>query len=175
MTNQLKTRIDMTTRPNEIDYKFLSQCIDLAEEALLAGDKPFGSILVDKNGEILSTARNRINTKHAFAHPEYELAEWSLLNMTEDERKSATMYTSGEHCPMCAGAHALAGIGAVVYVASGRQLMEWLSQLGVDAPVANLLPIEEVVRDIEVRGPAEGDLLERIKELHTRSFGKQQL
>jgi tRNA(Arg) A34 adenosine deaminase TadA len=70
---------------------------------------------------------------------------------------------------MCAGAHGMAGIGTVVYAASGRQLNEWLQEFNVSLSPINLLPIEDVVKDIIVRGPAGGELLERIKRLHKKS------
>lgn len=41
------------------DLKFLQRCLSLAEEALYAGDQPFGSILVNANNEIIVEARNR--------------------------------------------------------------------------------------------------------------------
>ncbi len=151
------------------DKHFLALCIDLAEEALKAGDKPFGSIIVDKDNNILAQARNKVNTVNALAHPEYELAEWALNNLTEEKRQESTMYTSGEHCPMCAGAHGMACIGTVVYAASGRQYNEWLKEFNIQLSTINLLPIEDVVKDIIVRGPADGELLERIKSLHQKS------
>lgn len=150
------------------DKHFLALCIDLAEKAVEAGDRPFGSILVDKDNNILAQARNTVNTLNALAHPEYELAEWALNNLTQEQRRDSTMYTSGEHCPMCAGAHGMAGIGTVVYAGSGQQLSEWLKEFGTALPTINLIPIENVVKDIIVRGPAEGELLERIKSLHRR-------
>ena len=52
------------------DKYFLMVCIDLAEEALKAGDSPFGSVLVDKHGDILAQARNKINELNALAHPD---------------------------------------------------------------------------------------------------------
>lgn len=160
----------MDSKLNSADKHFLAKCIDLAEEALHAGDKPFGSILVDKDGEVLATARNRVNTVHALSHPEYELAAWALSNLNEEQRRTSTMYTSGEHCPMCAGAHAWAAIGTVVYAGSGKQLSEWLKEFGAgDSPV-RLLPIETIVKDIVIRGPADGELLKRIKELHRRAW-----
>ena len=70
----------MNRKLTPTDSYFLALCIDLAEEALEAGDKPFGSILVDKNNNILAQARNRVNAVNALAHPEYELAEWALNN-----------------------------------------------------------------------------------------------
>ncbi len=148
------------------DNHFLTLCIDLAEEALKAGDRPFGSVLVDKDNNILSKARNKVNAVNALAHPEYELAEWALNNLTEDQRKESTMYTSGEHCPMCAAANGMAGIGTVVYAASGRQLNQWLEEFDLPLSPINMVPIEDIVKEIIVRGPAEGELLERIKKLH---------
>lgn len=162
----------MNRKLTPTDSHFLALCIDLAEEALEAGDKPFGSILVDKNNNILAQARNRVNAVNALAHPEYELAEWALNNLTPEQRQESTMYTSGEHCPMCAGAHGMAGIGTVVYVGSGRQLNQWIEEFEASSPLINLLPIEDVVKDITVRGPAEGELLERIKNLHRKSHTK---
>lgn len=44
------------------DYYFLSLFIDLVEEALKAGDRPFGSILIDKDGNIL--AQSATNSTH---------------------------------------------------------------------------------------------------------------
>ncbi|NLZ95798.1 MAG: nucleoside deaminase [Bacteroidales bacterium] len=155
---------DITTT----DKHFLSLCIDLAEEALNAADSPFGSVLVDNKGNILAQARNKTNELNALAHPEYELAEWALNNLTREQRQESTMYTSGEHCPMCAGAHGMAEIGTVVYAASGQQLIEWLQQLDASPLFINLIPIENVVKNIVVRGPAKGKLLERIKNLHIK-------
>ncbi|MDD2476135.1 MAG: nucleoside deaminase [Dysgonamonadaceae bacterium] len=151
------------------DKHYLALCIDLAEEALNAGDKPFGFILIDNDGKILAQARNKVNTLHALSHPEYELTAWALKHLTKEERQTSTMYTSGEHCPMCAGAHGMAEIGTVVYAASGRQYTEWLKEFNIKIPLINLLPIEKVIKVITVRGPAKGELLERIKELHKKS------
>lgn len=69
---------------------------------------------------------------------------------------------------MCSAAHGMARIGTVVYAASGRQLTEWLQEFDLPLSPINMIPIEEVVKDIEVRGPANGELLERIKMLHCK-------
>jgi tRNA(Arg) A34 adenosine deaminase TadA len=155
---------DITTT----DKEFLNLCIDLAEESLNAGDSPFGSVLVDNKGDILAQARNKVSASNALAHPEYELANWALNNLTREQRQKSTMYTSGEHCPMCSGAHGMAEIGTIVYAASGQQLIEWLQKLNVSSPLINLIPVENVIKNIIVRDPAKGQLLERIKNLHIR-------
>lgn len=156
----------METNLNESDLQYLERCLELAEEALQAGDSPLGSILVSRDGKILAEARNRIHELNALAHPEFELARWALDNLNLEERKQATMYTSGEHCPICAAAHGWAQIGGVVYLSSASQLGLWRKEMGApDSPI-NFYPIEKIVKDIRVKGPASGRLTERIKDLH---------
>ncbi len=41
----------------------LLRCVELAEEALAAGDAPFGSVLVDAQGKRLREDRNRVNSR----------------------------------------------------------------------------------------------------------------
>lgn len=60
---------------NDTDLKHLEHCLGLAEEALKAGDEPFGSILVNANNEVIAEARNQVNEINNLAHPEIELAQ----------------------------------------------------------------------------------------------------
>ena len=122
----------MTVKDTELTY--LRRCVELAGEALEAGDEPFGSVLVGGDGAVLAEDHNRVASGDRTRHPEFELARWSAARMTAEERAAATVYTSGEHCPMCAAAHAWVGLGRIVYVASSYQLASWLAELGVPAP-----------------------------------------
>lgn len=154
---------------NETDLKFLKRCLELAREAFEAGDEPFGSILVSGDGRILAEERNRVNEINILYHPEIELAKWAIENLTVEERKNAVMYASGEHCPMCAAAHGWAGIGGLVYLSSAKQLFEWRSEVNsTDTPI-RFYPVEEIISNINLKGPAEGDLLNEIKELQLKS------
>ncbi|NUO98809.1 MAG: nucleoside deaminase [Nonomuraea sp.] len=150
---------------NELPY--LHRCVELAAEALEAGDEPFGSVLVSRKGEVLAEDHNRVAGGDRTRHPEFELARWSAANMTPEERAGATVYTSGEHCPMCAAAHAWVGLGRIVYVASSAQLAAWLAELGVPAPPVRTLPVNEVAPDVVVEGPVP-ELAERVHDLHRR-------
>lgn len=40
------------TALNQDDLRHLRRCIELAREALQAGDEPFGSVLVDADGNV---------------------------------------------------------------------------------------------------------------------------
>ncbi|KAF3025712.1 hypothetical protein E8E14_014217 [Neopestalotiopsis sp. 37M] len=158
-----------TTVVSAHDLVHLRRCIALAAEALEAGDAPFGSVLVDEAGIVLKEDRNEIATKNdATRHPEFELARWAAANLTPAQRTTATVYTSGEHCPMCSAAHAWVGLGRIVYVASAAQLGEWQQSWGVQSSGVAYLPIQQVAPGIEVVGPVP-ELEQQIKVLHERS------
>lgn len=153
------------------DLPHLRRCVELAAEAVDAGDYPFGSVLVAAGGQVLAEDRNRENTAgDATRHPEFELARWAAANMTAAERAGATVFTSGEHCPMCAAAHAWTGLGRIVYVSSSEQLTAWLAELGVPPSPVRALAIGEVAPGLTVQGPVAG-LDEQIRELHRRFRG----
>ena len=146
----------------------LERCISLATEALDAGDEPFGSVLVAADGTVLAEDRNRVvATGDPTAHPEIALARWAAIHLGTAERAAATVYTSGEHCPMCSAAHGWARAGRIVYIHSAAQLTEWLADLGVPPAPVRPIPIQDVVPGIAVDGPVPG-LDERMRELHRR-------
>ncbi|WP_296238099.1 nucleoside deaminase [Psychrobacter sp. UBA5136] len=158
------------TTDNEMIH--LRRCVALAAEALEAGDEPFGSVLVDGDGNVLREDRNRANTVDATYHPEIAVARWAARNMTADARAKAVVYTSGEHCAMCSAAHAWAGLGRIVYISSSKQLGAWMDEMGVTStsPI-NSLSIQEVAPNVPVEGPIAG-LDEEVKALQQRSFQK---
>lgn len=153
----------------ETDLKHLRRCVELAEIALDKGDEPFGSILVSADGEVLFEDHNHVSGGDHTQHPEFAIARWAAQNLPEEERATATVYTSGEHCPMCAAAHGWAGLGRIVYASSSQQLGEWLEEFGIDTSQSRVrsFPIEEVIRFTEVDGPVP-ELAEQVKALHHR-------
>lgn len=155
------------------DLPHLQRCIELAEEALRAGDEPFGSVLVGPDGRRLAEDRNRVASGDRTRHPEFELARWAAEHLSPKDRARSTVYTSGEHCPMCAAAHGWVGLGRIAYVASSQQLSEWFSELGVPPGPVKPLPIQAIVPAIVVDGPAPA-LAEEIRELHRRFHRRQQ-
>jgi len=151
------------------DRLHLSRCIELATEALNAGDAPFGSLLV-LDDQVRFEDRNRTQTGHdPTLHPEFEIARWAAAHLTPEERARAVVYTSGEHCPMCAAAHGWVGLGRIVYASSSSQLVEWLGELGASPNPVQALAITEVLRNAEVEGPVAG-LDEEVRQLHVRSM-----
>lgn len=149
------------------DRQHLKRCITLAAEALAAGDEPFGSLLVDEHGTVLAEDRNQVASGDSTRHPEFALARWAAANLSAEERASATVYTSGEHCPMCSAAHGWVGLGRIVYASSANQLMTWLDELGMPKPPVQPLPIQDIVPGLPVDGP-DPELAEQVHELHRR-------
>ncbi|WP_226801791.1 nucleoside deaminase [Alkalilimnicola sp. S0819] len=149
------------------DMAHLRRCVALAAEALEAGDEPFGSVLVGADGAVLMEARNRVASADRTRHPEFDLARWAAANLRADERAAATVYTSGEHCPMCAAAHGWAGLGRIVYISSSEQLAAWLAELGASPAPVRSLPIQQVVPGAVVEGPV-ASLVEAVHDLHRR-------
>ena len=145
----------------------LERCVELAEQGLAAGDEPFGSVLVDAGGSVRAEDHNHVASGDRTRHPELALARWAAANLTPEERARATVYTSGEHCPMCAAAHGWVGLGRIVYASSSAQLAEWLRELGAPPPPVRTLPIREIVPGAVVEGPVPG-LAEEVRELIVR-------
>lgn len=154
---------------DERDRLHLLRCLELAEEALDAGDEPFGSVLTDAAGAPLAEDRNRVAGGDRTRHPELALARWAAAHLTPAQRAGATVYTSGEHCPMCAAAHGWVGLGRIVYVASSAQLNGWLTEWGAPPAPVRPLPVQEVAPEVVVEGPVD-DLVPRIRALHERCF-----
>ena len=115
----------MAQKLKEFDQKYLRRCLELAKEAMEAGDEAFGSVLVNEGAEFIAEARNRGNEKTILAHPEIDLAYWAAEHLSEEQRAKTTMYTTGEHCPMCAAAHGWVGLGALVHLSSAKQFGAW--------------------------------------------------
>lgn len=157
----------------DADLKHLRRCVELARIALEKGDEPFGSVLVSAEGEVLLEDHNHVAGGDHTQHPEFALARWAANNMSPKERSKATVYTSGEHCPMCAAAHGWVGLGRIVYASSSEQLVEWFNEIGIGpSPVRNLA-IQEVIRDATVEGPVP-ELAQELRELHRQFHGKNQ-
>jgi len=142
---------------SEVDRTRLARCVELARQALASGDEPFGSLLVDADGTVLFEDRNRVKEGldggDATRHPEFAIARWAAVNLAPVRRIRATVYTSGEHCPMCSAAHAWVGLGRIVYATSSVQLSGWLAEWGAPPSPVAALPIQTVAPRVVADGP----------------------
>ena len=152
--------------------RFLERAVELAVAALEAGDDPFGSLLVGADGTVLAEELNReASDGDPTAHPELALARWAALHLSPDDRRAATVYTSGEHCPMCAAAHAWVGLGRIVFAASSAQLAGWRAGWGLAPSPVAVLPISAVAPDVPVVGPVT-PFDETMRSVHERRLSR---
>lgn len=167
---------DMTSTKRSVndDATHLTRAVQLAELALDNGDDPFGSLLVDAGGVVIAEAVNReASESDPTAHPEFELAKWAITHLSPAQRSAATVYTSGEHCPMCSAAHGWAGLGRIVAAASAAQLAGWRASWGLpQGPVAPIPASVILPRVVVVTPVAPFD--EQMRELHERARRRAQ-
>ncbi|EWT05796.1 cytidine deaminase [Intrasporangium chromatireducens Q5-1] len=147
------------------DLRHLRRAVELARLALERGDEPFGSVLVSGAGRELFEDHNHVVERDETQHPELAIARWAGWHLRPEERAAATVYTSGEHCPMCAAAHGWVGLGRIVYAVSSAQLVTWRTAWGCPPGPVAALPIRQLVPDAVVEGPVP-ELEAEVKGLH---------
>jgi len=96
------------------DADYMDVALREAEEAFARGDWPVGSVIV-RDGAILATGQNRQNTERDITwHAEFDAMRRVMHARGLDMLAGATVYSTMEPCPMCAGAMKLAGIRRLV-------------------------------------------------------------
>jgi tRNA(Arg) A34 adenosine deaminase TadA len=107
------------------DERLLRRAIELAGQARAGGNPPFGSLLAGPDGGVLAEDRNTtVSDADITAHPELKLARWAARELDPGTAAAATMYTSCQPCPMCAGAIERSGLGRVVFALSSEQFAD---------------------------------------------------
>ena len=94
---------------------FMQIAIEEAKAARVAGDFPFGAVLV-RAGEILARGRNRMNThRDPTSHAEIDVLRLAGIQTSYVD---TVMYASAFPCTMCAGPIVWYGIPEVIAGAS---------------------------------------------------------
>ena len=93
--------------------KFMSESIKEAEISLSEGGGPIGAVIV-KDNEIISRGHNRlIQNNSVIFHAEMDAIE-NAKDLTYEDYRRCTLYTTLSPCPMCSGAVILYNIPRVV-------------------------------------------------------------
>jgi tRNA(adenine34) deaminase len=125
----------------EADITCMREALALAAEA----DLPFGAVIV-KDGMVLARGGNSGKRRgDPTAHGEMVAIHACVAAHGAEALQGATLYTSGEPCPMCMGAILWSRIGRVVYAASIEQLSTKLGQIMVPcAEIAARTPFHAI-------------------------------
>src|SRR5438552_11782756 len=102
--------------PTQQDLVHLRRAIVLSEGARRNGNQPFGAVLVGADGEIIAEAENAmLSARDLTAHAEMNTLRMASRRAWPVPLAGATMYASGEPCPMCAGAMLQHGLRRIVF------------------------------------------------------------
>ena len=160
---------------DEDDLRHLRRCVEIAAEALEDGDEPFGSLLVSADGKVLVEDRNRVAGGDRTRHPEFALARWAAAHLTPEERRRATVYTSGSTA-RCAPRRTVGwGSGAIVVQQRSRR-DSWrgsASSACAPQPVRIAADTGRSCRAPRWTGPALRLARGRVRALHVRFHEKE--
>ena len=102
------------------DEAFMRRAIALGEQAALVDctGGPFGCVIV-KEGRIIAEGTNHVVSENDPTwHGEMEAIRSAAKTLGTFDLSGCTLYTTGEPCPMCAGAIFWARIDRVVYAST---------------------------------------------------------
>ena len=147
----------MTDNPHAA---LLRRTIAVALAARANGNHPFGALLADPAGNVLLEAENTVLTERdCTGHAETNLMRLASQQLAPEVLAAATLYTSTEPCPMCAGAIYWGGVRRLVYCV-GQEALYQLMPPGALALELNARDVfARAAGSVEVSGPlleAEG-------------------
>ena len=106
--------------PTAEDEHFMRAAIRLGEKAALIDGTggPFGCVIV-KDGKIIAEGSNHVVSENDPTwHGEMEAIRAAAKKLGTFDLSGGTLYTTGEPCPMCAGAIFWARIDRLVYAST---------------------------------------------------------
>jgi len=100
----------------ETNEKLMRHACDLATKNISIGGGPFGCVIADSNGNIISTGANRVTIENdPTLHAEMVAIKNACKEKNTFNLSNYQLYTSCEPCPMCLSAIYWARIGTVFY------------------------------------------------------------
>lgn len=139
------------------DLDCLREAIAQSHAAAAAGHQPYGALLAGADGRRLLAAHNtQGNAADITGHAEMNLVRQAAEQLGPQVLQGATVYASGEPCPMCAGALYWAGVSRVVF-ALGVDDMRALNGDDSVLPLHCAQTVHGGTRAMAVEGPALQD------------------
>ncbi|MDO9087250.1 MAG: nucleoside deaminase [Anaerolineaceae bacterium] len=112
----------MTFNFNSLDHAyFMSEALNEATQALQAGERPIGAVIVH-NGQIIGRGQaQHKNNRNRLAHAELNALLSVANRLYEFDRGDAVIYTTVEPCEMCLGAIVMSdAVNHIVYALPDR-------------------------------------------------------
>jgi tRNA(adenine34) deaminase len=107
-----------------MDETFMLRAIALAREASQGGEPPFGALVVDGGGNVVSEASDEVARGSDFTlHAEVTAVRRACAVVGRD-LGTLTLYTTVEPCPMCFTAAWLARVSRIVFGCSMLSVRE---------------------------------------------------
>jgi len=108
------------TEDSKAVKKYMDIAVQEAKEGVERGEGgPFGAVVVNGQGEIVSRAHNMVlQTNDPTAHAEMTAIQKASSKLGRFDLSDCKIYTTCEPCPMCFGAIHWAKIPVCVYAAS---------------------------------------------------------
>ena len=133
------------------DEHYMRLALRHAQHSFREKEVPIGAVIVDKDGTILATSRNQVETENdVTAH-----AELSCIRKATQIKKNwrltgCTLYSTLEPCPMCMGAIQASRISKVVYGAPDIRVGacgSWIDLVGSKHPFHDVEVVGGLLRD----------------------------
>ncbi len=109
----------MSTTADDARHRYdalMRQALDVARRAEASADVPIGALVVDADGQVLSTGANlREAAADPTAHAEVVAIRAAAQRLGEWRLAGCTLVVTLEPCTMCAGAIVLARLDRVVF------------------------------------------------------------
>lgn len=98
------------------DVYYMELALAEARRAAELGEIPIGAVLVDSEGEVVSSAHNMRETwQDGTAHAEVIVIQDACKKLGRWRLSGCTLYVTVEPCPMCSGAIVNSRVDRVVY------------------------------------------------------------
>ena len=141
---------------NPTDEHFMREANRWALTARERGNRPFGSVVVSSEGEVLVQAYcNTTETGDCTGHAETNAVRQLSPRVSREVLATSTLYSSAEPCVMCAGAIFWSGIGRVIFGIDAVRLRVFRGEVAEqkDAELSCRDVFDASPRTIECIGP----------------------
>ena len=160
------TSFPIENKLNDTDARYLRDAIRMSRVAKERGNRPFGAVVISKDGKLLSEAYcNTTETGDCTGHAETTAVRMLSPNHTRSVLAQATLYSSAEPCVMCAGAIFWSGIQRVIFGIDAERLRLFRGELleQKDAALSCRDVFSASSHSIECIGPS---LIEEASQVH---------